>query len=77
MYYTYILRLPDGYYIGHSGDLRRRLQEHKKGGVFTTKNGKAGELVFYAAFKSEQKARDFEKYLKSSSGFAFRNKRLV
>ncbi len=34
-------------------------------------------LVFYAAFVSAKRARAFEKYLKSSSGKAFRNKRLL
>ncbi len=34
-------------------------------------------IEFYAAFKTEQLARAFEVYLKSSSGFAFRNKRLI
>lgn len=78
MHYVYILELADTeYYIGYSSDLRRRISEHKRGIVFTTNKGKAGDLVFYAAFKTEQKARDFEKYLKSSSGFAFRNKRLI
>jgi len=33
--------------------------------------------MFYAAFKAKEKAYEFEKYLKSSSGFAFRNKRLI
>lgn len=78
MHYTYIIQLTTGdYYTGHAKDLQKRINEHKRSAVFTTKNGKVKELVFYAAFKSEKKARDFEKYLKSSSGFAFRNKRLV
>jgi len=35
------------------------------------------KLVFYAAFETKKKALDFEKYLKTNSGFAFRNKRLI
>ena len=78
MYYVYILSLSTGkYYIGSSSDLKKRVEQHKQNTVFTTKNGKVRELVFYASFKSEAKARAFEKYLKSSSGFAFRSKRLV
>lgn len=78
MYYTYILELENGeYYIGYTKDLEQRLQEHKRGLVKTTKYLKPKRTVFYAAFIKEEKARDFEKYLKSSSGFAFRNKRLV
>ena len=34
-------------------------------------------LVWYGAFLDKNKALVFEKYLKSSSGFAFRNKHLV
>jgi len=78
MHYVYILNLSSGkYYIGSSGDLRKRVEQHKQNTVFTTKNGKVRELVFYAAFQSGIKARAFEKYLKSSSGFAFRNKHLI
>lgn len=78
MYYVYILHLLNGeYYIGYSNDLKKRLLQHKQNTVFTTKNDKVDQLVFYAAFEKEIKARNFEKYLKSSSGFAFRNKRLV
>jgi hypothetical protein len=33
--------------------------------------------VFYAAFTSKKKALGFETYLKTQSGYAFRNKRLV
>jgi putative endonuclease len=78
MYYTYVIQLTTGdYYTGHAHNLQKRIKEHQRSAVFTTKNGKVKELVFYAAFKSKNKALDFEKYLKSSSGFAFRNKRLI
>lgn len=78
MYYTYVILLTTGdYYTGHAHDLQKRIKEHQRSAVFTTKNGKMKELVFYAAFKSEKKARAFEKYLKGSSGNAFRNKRLI
>lgn len=78
MYYVYVLLLTNSkYYVGYAEDLRKRLLEHKQNTVFTTKNGKVEKLVFYAAFESKYKAIAFEKYLKSSSGFAFRNKRLV
>ncbi|MBI4022024.1 MAG: GIY-YIG nuclease family protein [Candidatus Andersenbacteria bacterium] len=78
MYYVYILELVDGkHYIGFAADLKKRLLQHKHNTVFTTKNQKADKLVFYAAFATKKLALDFEKYLKSSSGFAFRNKHLV
>jgi len=78
MYYTYILRLStDQFYVGYTHDLRKRIAEHKRGGVKATKYRRPFDLVFYSAFDSVSKARSFEKYLKSSSGKAFRNKRLV
>lgn len=78
MYYVYILQLTDKtYYIGFSGDLQNRVRAHQKGLVSQTTSKRPLKLVFYAAFESKLKALHFEKYLKSSSGFAFRNKRLV
>lgn len=78
MYYVYILLLTDGkHYLGYAEDLKKRLTQHKQNTVFTTQNGKVDHLIFYAAFETKKQALAFEKYLKSSSGFAFRNKRLV
>lgn len=78
MYYVYILRVYDNsIYIGYSSDLRERLKDHKEGSVSSTKNFRPIILIFYCAFLTQKKATDFEKYLKSSSGYAFRNKRLV
>ncbi len=78
MYYTYIIELRDRtYYHGSSDNLKQRLKEHQGGIVSSTKNLRPFKLIFYAAFSTKKKSIDFEKYLKSSSGFAFRNKRLV
>jgi putative endonuclease len=78
MFYVYILQLKDKtYYHGFAVDLKNRLDDHQSGNVISTKNLRPFKLVYYAAFSSKKKAVDFEKYLKSSSGFAFRNKRLI
>lgn len=78
MYYIYILKLSDNsYYIGYSSNLKNRLKGHNEGLVESTKNYRPIDLIYYSAFISQKKAIDFEKYLKSSSGFAFRNKHLV
>lgn len=78
MFYVYILSLENGqFYIGFTRDLKRRLGKHSHGEVRTTAKMPPRELVFYAAFTSETKAFEFERYLKTSSGFAFRNKRLI
>lgn len=42
-----------------------------------TANCQPVELIFYCAFKNKYTAFDFEKYLKSGSGRAFMQKRLV
>jgi len=78
MFYTYILQLSDEtYYIGYSDNLKKRIKYHNQGLVKSTKNLRPVKLVYYSAFTTKAKATNFEKYLKSSSGFAFRNKRLV
>lgn len=78
VYYVYILQLKDkSYYHGSALDLKERLNYHRTGNVSSTKNLRPFKLVFYAAFVSKQKAMQFEKYLKTTSGWAFRNKRLI
>jgi putative endonuclease len=78
MFYIYILQLKDkSFYIGYSSDLKTRIKIHKEGSVESTKNLRPIKLIYYSAFSTQKKATDFEKYLKSSSGFAFRNKRLI
>lgn len=78
MYYVYILKLcNNSCYIGFSSNLKQRITDHQKGNVPITKNKRPLELVFYAAFETQGKAIQFEDYLKSASGFAFRNKRLI
>lgn len=78
MYYVYILKLKNGqYYTGFTKDLKTRIKRHFQKSVKTTKRIEPGEIVFYAAFRTQKLAMNFEKYLKSSSGFAFRNKHLI
>jgi len=48
-----------------------------KGYVHYTKDKRPLELITYIAFNDKYKAYKFEKYLKSGSGTAFRNKRLI
>lgn len=79
MYYVYILKSKkdSSYYIGFTKDLKQRLKEHNQHDS-TYSSSKAPFIIeWYAGFKTKKLALDFEKYLKSSSGFAFRNKRLI
>lgn len=78
MYYVYILKLNSStFYIGYSANLKQRLEEHRQGLVSSTKNFTPVKLIFYTAFESKIKALNFEKYLKTGSGFAFRNRHLI
>lgn len=78
MHYVYILKLTNGqYYIGETSNVTNRVRQHFQNNTKTTTRIKPERLVFYAAFEKKEKAVLFEKYLKSSSGFAFRNKRLI
>ena len=78
MFYCYVLRLSNSKnYIGFSTNLRQRIEEHISGKVSATKKLLPLKLVYYSAFISKKKALDFEKYLKTASGFAFRSKRLI
>jgi len=78
VFYTYILQLSDStFYTGFSENLKQRVLAHQNGLVSQTKNYRPLKLVYYSAFESKKKSLDFEKYLKTYSGFAFRNKRLV
>ncbi len=78
MWYVYILKCSDNtYYTGCTSNLKNRLTSHCKGQVHYTKNKLPLELITYTAFRDKYKAFAFEKYLKSGSGTAFRNKRLV
>jgi len=79
MHYVYLLSSAthEKIYTGVTSDLRSRLTEHNNGNVKYTKTGIPWKIIWYCAFNSKIKAYSFEKYLKSSSGYAFRNKRLI
>lgn len=66
MFYVYILKsLKDKMlYTGSTNDLRKRLQQHNRGQVNSTKLRKPFILVYYEAYKDEHDARIREKNLK-------------
>jgi len=57
--------------------MEERLDKHNNGRVHYTKDKLPVKLITYIAFTEKHKAFAFEKYLKSGSGTAFRNKRLI
>ncbi|HOZ55680.1 MAG TPA: GIY-YIG nuclease family protein [bacterium] len=79
MYYVYILQSEKdrSRYIGATSDLKRRIHEHNSGKTRYSNIKRPYILVWYSAFVEKQKAYSFEKYLKSSSGYAFTKKHLI
>ena len=59
---------------GFTDDLKARLKKPNEGGTPHTAKFKPWELVHYSAFTTREKAADFETYLKSGSGLAFRQR---
>lgn len=64
-------------YIGLTTDINRRLAEHDLGNATYTKKYAPWELKSYVVFGNKAKATEFERYLKSGSGFAFLKRRLI
>jgi len=80
MHFVYIaksLSKENELYKGYTVNLNDRIIEHNLGLSEHTKRYKPWKIIFYCVFKSKQKALAFEKYLKSGSGRAFINKRLI
>jgi putative endonuclease len=78
MFYTYVLKSKkdDKLYVGFCLDLKRRLLEHNKGLVVSTKNRRPFILVYYEAGLDEKKAIEREKILKTGFGRAYLKRRL-
>lgn len=79
MHYVYILQIQkDGSrYFGVTADLKKLLQQHNAGQTTYSNKKRPYKIIWYAAFTSKEKAYAFEKYLKSSSGYAFTKKRFI
>lgn len=68
-YYTYILKNIQGrYYIGSCKDLERRLKEHNRNAVSSTKNKGPFRLVHKEEFLTITEARKRENQIKSFKG---------
>ena len=78
-YYVYILqseREPSRFYNGFTENLKSRLKHHNYGQNPHTAKHKPWRIKTAIAFTDRQKALDFERYLKTSSGRVFAKKRL-
>ena len=80
MNYVYILRsqkLSEKLYIGLTTNVERRIAEHNRDIRGYTKQYAPWELEVSIEFRNKKVAEDFERYLKSGSGFAFMKKRFI
>jgi len=64
-------------YAGCTSNLNNRIDRHQKGYIDSTKGRGPVKLIWHCVFEKQEKAYAFEKYLKSGSGRAFRNKHLI
>lgn len=69
MYYIYLLksRKDNELYTGYTSNVDRRVQEHNKGQVVSTKLRGPFELIYSEGYKSEEDAKVREKNLKLRS----------
>jgi len=78
MYYVYVLKSEkDGnWYTGYTNDLQKRILEHKKKLVFSTKDRTPLTLIYCECSLNEKDAKAREKYLKSGMGKKYLKNRL-
>lgn len=69
-YYAYVLfsQKDGGLYVGSTSDLKRRIGNHNRGEVVSTKYRRPLKLIHYEYFISKKDALAREKYLKSGYG---------
>ena len=77
-WFVYILKCSDGnLYTGCTENLKDRLRRHEAGNLPATKARLPVTLKTYIVFTDQYKALNFEIYLKTGSGRAFLQKRLI
>ena len=78
LWYVYILKCKyNKIYTGCTNNLEERIKRHNQGQVEATKRLLPVSLSTYIVFNNKYLAYDFERYLKSGSGRAFCQKRLI
>lgn len=70
MYGIYILRSKrdKSVYVGYSQDIKRRVEEHQKGRVHSTKNKRPWELIYCELYRNQKDAMQREQYFKTGWG---------
>ena len=78
-FYVYVLESfkDEKRYIGYTNNLKRRIEEHKKGLSFATKFRLPFRLIYFEGCLNEEDAKRREHYLKSTQGRRFLGLRLI
>ena len=78
MFYVYILlsQKDNRFYVGMTGDLKRRMAEHQHGKVESTRQRRPLQLICYEAYIYKEEAERRERFLKTSDGKKDLKKRL-
>lgn len=78
MHYTYVLHSSKDVklYTGFASDLKKRFKKHCMGEVFSTKNRRPLEIIYYEACLNKTDALHREIYLKSAWGKRYIKTRL-
>ena len=81
MFYVYLLHSTkdNGFYIGYSTNLKRRLSEHTRGASFATKSRGPWKLIYYEAYLNQEDALGRERYLRvdPADDFSERNSDII
>lgn len=78
-FYVYVLEsLKDKKrYIGYTNNIKKRLEEHKRGLSKSTKTRLPMKLIYFEGCTNQKDAQRRENYLKTTGGNRFLAKRLV
>jgi putative endonuclease len=78
MYYVYVIKSlkDDKLYIGHTQDLKKRLEAHNKGEVVSTQKRRPFKLLYYEASNVLDDAIKREHQFKTGFGRKYLNNRL-
>ena len=69
-YFVYILQSESNnqFYVGYAEDLKRRLKEHERGNIPSTRNRRPLKFVYYEFCLNKTDATNRERYLKTAWG---------
>lgn len=77
MFYVYILEgQRKKRYIGYTANLKKRLERHRRGEVFTTKEYKNIRIIYVEGYRNIKDAKGRERFLKSGAGWRYMKKQL-